>query len=211
MDYLYSLGNILLLLSLCFRKVLFIRTIFILSDLSFLLYGSLADVPPVAYWAVASIVINFVQIGILLRDMIPKDLPYDLQQIKDLFFSSMQTSDFIRLIKLSYRGTSSNTQMLTRGEPVENLMLITKGMVYIEVDNTMIQVGPYHFIGEMSYFRDGKATTTIYSREPVDFLYWRYSDLRRLQQNKPPLFMKMVEAMGKDIMLKMLHQNKTTK
>lgn len=211
MDYLYSLGNILLLLSLCFRKVLFIRTIFILSDLSFLLYGSLADVAPVAYWAVASIVINFVQIGILLRDMIPKDLPYDLQQIKDLFFSGMQTSDFIRLIKLSYRGTSSNTQMLTRGEPVENLMLITKGMVYIEVDNTLIQVGPYHFIGEMSYFRDGKATTTIYSREPVDFLYWRYSDLRRLQQNKPPLFMKMVEAMGKDIMLKMLHQNDATK
>lgn len=86
MDHLYSLGNILMLLSLCFRKVLFLRTIFILSDLSFLLYGVLADVPPVAYWAIASLAINFVQIGILLRDMIPRDLPYDLQQIKDLFF-----------------------------------------------------------------------------------------------------------------------------
>ncbi|HHF7366533.1 TPA: cyclic nucleotide-binding domain-containing protein [Legionella bozemanae] len=209
MDYLYSLGNILMLLSLCFRKVLFLRTIFILSDLSFLLYGALADVPPVAYWAIASLMINFVQIGILLRDMMPRDLPYDLQQIKDLFFSSMQTSDFIRLIKLSYRGTSSNKKMLTKGEPVENLMLITEGLVYIEVDGAIIKVGPYHFIGEMSYFRDGKASTTIYSREPVDFLYWRYSDLRRLQEKNPPLFMKMIEAMGKDIMLKMLHQNKT--
>lgn len=209
MDYLYSLGNILMLLSLCFRKVLLLRIIFVLSDLSFLLYGALANVPPVAYWAIASLIINFVQIGILLRDMIPRDLPYDLQQIKDLFFSSVQTSDFIRLIKLSYRGTSSNKKMLTEGEPVENLMLITQGLVYIEVDGTIIEVGPYHFIGEMSYFSDGKASTTIHSREPVDFLYWRYSDLRRLQEKNPALFMKMVEAMGKDIMLKMLHQNKT--
>ncbi|WP_238584080.1 Crp/Fnr family transcriptional regulator [Legionella tucsonensis] len=185
------------------------RIIFVLSDLSFLLYGALANVPPVAYWAIASLIINFVQIGILLRDMIPRDLPYDLQQIKDLFFSSVQTSDFIRLIKLSYRGTSSNKKMLTEGEPVENLMLITQGLVYIEVDGTTIEVGPYHFIGEMSYFSDGKASTTIHSREPVDFLYWRYSDLRRLQEKNPALFMKMVEAMGKDIMLKMLHQNKT--
>lgn len=211
MDFLYSLGNILMLLSLCFRKVLFIRTIFILSDLSFLLYGALLDVPPVAYWAIASLIINFVQIGILLRDMIPRDLPYDLQQIKDLFFSGMQTSDFIRLIKLSYRGTSSNQKILTQDEPVENLMLITKGLVYIEVDGAVIEIGPYHFIGEMSYFRDGKASTTIHAREPVDYLYWRYSDLRRLQEKQPPLFMKMVEAMGKDIMLKMLHQNKTSK
>ncbi|KTD03504.1 DNA-binding transcriptional dual regulator Crp [Fluoribacter gormanii] len=211
MDFLYSLGNILMLLSLCFRKVLFIRTIFILSDLSFLLYGALADVPPVAYWAIASLIINFVQIGILLRDLMPKVLPYDLQQIKDLFFVSMQTSDFIRLIKLSERGTSRNKKILIKGAPVENLMLITKGQVYIEVDEAIIEVGPYHFIGEMSYFRDGKASTTIYAREPVDYLSWSYSDLRRLQENKPPLFMKMVEAMGKDIILKMLNQNKASK
>ncbi|PWY56242.1 cyclic nucleotide-binding protein [Legionella qingyii] len=211
MDHLYSLGNILMLLSLCFRKVLFIRTIFILSDLSFLLYGALADVPPVAYWAIASLIINFVQIGILLRDLMPQDLPYDLQQVKDLFFVSMQTSDFIRLIKLSERGTSRNKKILIKGEPVENLMLITKGLVYIEVDEAIIEVGPYHFIGEMSYFRDGKASTTIYAREPVDYLYWSYSDLHRLQANKPPLFMKMVEAMGKDIILKMLNQNKASK
>jgi len=208
LDYLYSLGNILILLSLCFRKVLFIRTIFVLSDLSFLLYGALANVPPVAYWGIASLVINFVQIGILLRDMIPRDLPYDLQQIKDLFFSSMQTSDFVRLIKLSYRGTSSNQEILLKGSPVENLMLITKGKVYIEVEGGILELGPYHFIGEMSYFRDGKASTTIHAHEPVDYLYWRYTDLHRLQEKKPPLFMKMVEAMGKDIMLKMLSQQK---
>ncbi|MCW8410392.1 cyclic nucleotide-binding domain-containing protein [Legionella sp. PATHC035] len=208
MDYLYSLGNILILLSLSFRKVLIIRTIFVLSDLSFLLYGALANVPPVAFWAIASLIINFVQIGILLRDMIPRDLPYDLQQIKDLFFSDMQTSDFIRLIKISSSGTSSNKKILTKGSPVENLMLITKGKVYIEVENGILELGPYHFIGEMSYFRDGKANTTIHAREPVDYLYWRYSDLQRLQERKPPLFMKMVEAMGKDIILKMLKQQK---
>ncbi|MCW8385364.1 cyclic nucleotide-binding domain-containing protein [Fluoribacter dumoffii] len=170
----------------------------------------MVNVPPVTYWAIASLIINFVQIGILLRDMIPRDLPYDLQQIKDIFFADMQTSDFIRLIKLSYRGSSSNKEVLTKGHPVENLMLITNGKVYIEVERAVIELGPYHFIGEMSYFRDGKATTTIHAREPVDFLYWRYTDLRRLQEKKPPLFMKMVEAMGKDIMLKMLNQNKAS-
>ncbi len=136
----------------------------------------------------------------------PRDLPYDLQQIKDLFFLSMQTSDFIRLIKLSNQGNSRNEKILTKGEPVEYLMLITKGSVYIELEEEIIEVGPYHFIGEMSYFRDGKASTTIYAKDPVDYLYWNYSDLHRLQENKPSLFMRMVEAMGKDIILKMLNQ-----
>ncbi len=171
----------------------------------------LEDVRPVAYWAIASLVINFVQIGFLLRDLLPRDLPYDMQQIKDLFFVNTKASDFIRLIKLSDRGTSKNEKILTKGEPVEHLMLITKGSVYIEVEEAIIEVGPYHFIGEMSYFRDGKASTTIYAKEPVDYIYWSYSDLHRLQANKPSLFMKMVEAMGKDIILKMLHQTGSLK
>lgn len=208
MDYLYSLGNILILLSLCFRKVLLIRLIFVLSDISFLLYGALVHIAPVAYWAIASIMINIVQIGFLLRDMIPQDLSDDLQAIKNLFFDSMQVNDFLRLIKLSHQGSATNTVVLEQGKPVNALMLITKGQVYIDVHGSIIELGNYHFIGEMSYFNDGNASTTVYAREPVEYLYWNYSELHRLQLRKPSLFMKMIEAMGKDIMLKMLNRNK---
>lgn len=211
MDYLYSLGNILILLSLSFRKVLLIRLIFALSDISFLLYGIFAHLAPIAYWAIASLVINFVQIAILLRDMVPKDLSEELQAIKNLFFEGMQTSDFLRLIKLSHKGTAHNELILERGKPVKALMLITNGLVYIDIHGDTLELGHYHFIGEMSYFSDGNASTTIHAREPVDYLYWNYSDLRRLQIKKPPLFMKMIEAMGKDIMLKMLNRNKESK
>jgi hypothetical protein len=210
LDYLYSLGNILILLSLSCRKVLLIRIIFALSDTSFLLYGILAHIPPMAYWAIASLLINFVQIGFLIRDMMPKYLSDELQSIKKIFFDSMQTSDFLRLIKLSHRGTASNEIVLEKDKPVKALMLITNGQVYIDIHDSILELGPYHFIGEMSYFSDGNASTTIHAREPVEYIYWNYSDLRRLQIKTPPLFMKMIEAMGKDIMLKMLNRNKET-
>ncbi|WP_230849135.1 Crp/Fnr family transcriptional regulator [Legionella saoudiensis] len=210
LDYLYSLGNILILLSLSCRKVLLIRIIFALSDTSFLMYGVLAHIPPMAYWAIASLLINFVQIGFLIRDMMPKYLSDELQSIKKIFFDSMQTSDFLRLIKLSHRGTASNSIVLEKNKPVKALMLIIKGQVYIDIQDSILELGPYHFIGEMSYFSDGNASTTIHAREPVEYLYWNYSDLRRLQIKNPPLFMKMIEAMGKDIMLKMLNRNKET-
>lgn len=208
MDYIYSLGNILILLSLSCRKVLLIRIIFALSDTCFLIYGFAVHINPIAYWAIASLVINFVQIGILIRDMMPKDLSDELQEIKSLFFDSMQTSDFLRLIKLSHKGVASDEIILEKEKPVKALMLITKGQVYIDIHGTILELGHYHFIGEMSYFSDGNASTTIHAREPVEYIYWDYKDLRSLQNKKPPLFMKMIEAMGKDIMLKMLHRNK---
>lgn len=163
-----------------------------------------------AYWAIASLLINFVQIGFLIRDMMPKYLSDELQSIKKIFFDSMQTSDFLRLIKLSHRGTASNEIVLEKDKPVKALMLITNGQVYIDIHDSILELGPYHFIGEMSYFSDGNASTTIHAREPVEYIYWNYSDLRRLQIKTPPLFMKMIEAMGKDIMLKMLNRNKET-
>jgi hypothetical protein len=207
LDYLYSLGNILILLSLSCRRIFLIRTIFILSDISFLSYGVLARIPPVAYWAVASLLINLVQIAILLRDMMPKDLSEELRKIKKLFFDSMQTSDFLRLIKLSHRGYASDTLLLEKGKPVKALILITQGQVYIDIPDNILKLGSYHFIGEMSYFSDGNANATIRVHEPVEYIYWNYTDLRRLQIKKPMLFMKMIEAMGKDIMLKMLNPN----
>lgn len=206
-DYLYSLGNILILLSLSFRKVLFIRIIFALSDFCFVAYGLWVEVMPMVYWAVASLIVNFVQIGLLVHDMIPQYLNEELQAIKDQFFETMTTNEFLKLIKLSRRGISYNQLMLEKGAPVEDLLLITEGYVYITLPDSVLRLGRYHFIGEMSYFSDGTASATIHAREPVEYLYWHYKDLRRLQVKKPQLFMKMVEAMGKDIMLKMIKQN----
>lgn len=205
MDFLYSLGNILILLSLSFRKVLFIRLIFALSDISFLAYGLFMGLTPMVYWSVASLVINFVQIGFLFRDMLPQNLSEELLAIKHLFFESMSTNDFLSLIKLSHKGMTYESVLLEKGNPVNSLMLITNGQVYIDVHDKTVILGPYHFIGEMSYFSDGKASSTIFVREPVDYLYWNYADLHRLQLQSPPLFMKILEAMGKDLMLKMLN------
>jgi len=185
-----------------------IRIIFILSDLSFFTYGISAHVLPVAYWALACICINLIQIALLIRDMMPRELNEELQAIKKIYFDTLQPSDFLRLMKLSHKSFASNKKLLTQGEQVKGLMMITKGNAYVDIDGTLLQVGNYHFIGEMSYFRDGKASNTIYAREPVHYLYWNYDDLKRLQRRTPALFMKMVEAMGKDLMLKMIEQKK---
>lgn len=206
MVFLYNLGNILILLSLSFRKVMLIRILYVLADLCFIAYGLTIGVMPLVYWSIGTLTINLIQIVSLIRDMIPKDLTPELQQIKKLFFDSMNTRDFLKLIKLSSRGSASHKKILIQGKIVRNLFLITQGQVYFDVGEFPKALGAYHFIGEMSYFGNGKASVTIEAREQVDYFCWAYADLRRLQEKEPQLFMKMLEAMGKDVILKMLHQ-----
>jgi hypothetical protein len=203
--FLYNLGNILILLSLSFRKIIFIRMFYLLADLCFISYGLAIGVMPLVYWAICTLGINSVQVAGLIRDMVPKALNSELRQIKELFFASMSNRDFLKLIKLSSNGTASHKKILVEGQSVRNLFLITKGHVYFDTREFPKELGPYHFIGEMSYFGNGTANITIEAKEQVDYLFWRYSDLRRLQVKEPQLFMKMLEAMGKDVILKMLH------
>lgn len=207
MDIFYSLGNILILLSLSFRKVIFIRTVFIASDICFLMYGFAINSMPMIYWAIASLGINFVQIYFIIKDLTPKFLSHELQQIKNLFFEHASTSEFLKLIDLSQKTSVTNKIILEKGRPVKALRLITEGSVFIDINGKDLKLGPYHFIGEMSYFSDGNASSTIEARDTVTYLYWNYSDLKNLQIKKPFLFMKMVEAMGKDIVLKMIRNN----
>lgn len=141
--------------------------------------------------------------------MMPKDLPEELAQIKQRLFESMAIGDFIRLMELSKKAIASNQQLLTQGEPVKNLMLITDGKMYIKLTNSTVELDHYHFVGEMSYFNEGKASNTVFVNDPAEYLYWNYDDLHDLQRKKPNLFMKLVEAMGKDIVLKMIAQNET--
>lgn len=211
MDYLYSLANILSLISLSFRKVILIRLFFASSDLVLIEYSLLAHMPQMMYWSLASLTINTVMIILLIKDMFPKNLTKEMREIKKIFFSSMQTSDFLRIMKLSHECESTQEKLLIKDEPVANLILITDGTLYIDFPDTTIELGKYNFIGEMSYFDEGKAHNTVYAKEPVKYRYWQYEDLRKLEHRKPHLFMKMIEAMGKDIVLKMINKNKMQK
>ena len=209
MDYLYSLGNVLILLSLSFRNVLYLRVIFALSDVAFLQYGIFTHQYQMIGWAIASLGINLFQIILLIKDMLPKELSKEFRDIKHQFFENLSVSDFLKLMKISKQGSAQNQQLIKKDEPVTALMLITDGAAYIDIDHTnVVQLGHYHFLGEMSYFNKGRASNSVYAREHLKYYYWPYEDLYKLEHKNPSLFMKMVEAMGKDIMLKMINKNK---
>ncbi|MGC1182254.1 hypothetical protein [Legionella sp.] len=97
----------------------------------------------------------------------------ELQEIKKIFFDTMQNNDFLRLIKLGHKKVAYDQIILEKDKPVKTLMLITKGQVYIH--DSILELGHYHFIDEMSYFSDGNASTTIHAREPVEYIYWGYA------------------------------------
>jgi CRP-like cAMP-binding protein len=211
LEFLFNLSSLIILISWSFSNIFAIRLTAIIGYLLLLQYRFNVSITndqfSVFIWPLLFILANLVRVALLLKDVMPKDLPEDLVQIKQELFTNMTNSDFMRFMRMSKKGAASNQQILAKGELVKNLMLVTAGSMYIQFPNNVVELGKNHFIGEMSYFNQGRASNTVFVNEPAEYYYWDYDTIHELQRKKPNLFMRLVEAMGKDIVLKMIAQN----
>lgn len=210
LEYLFNLSCLILLISWCLTNIFSIRFTAIGAYLLMLQFSVSAfnDNDYLFYWTLLFILANLFKVALLLKDVMPRDLPEDLVEIKQSLFEHMSNSDFIRFMKMSKKGISSNQKILQKGEPVKNLILISNGNMHVQFPDGNVELGKNHFVGEMSYFNKGRASNTVIVKEPAEFYYWDYDTLKELQRKKPNLFMKLVEAMGKDIVVKLIDQNK---
>jgi hypothetical protein len=208
LDYLFNVSAFFILISWSLTNEFSVRGTAIFGYLILLQYGVAIGSPTVFLWACLFILANLVRVILLIKDLIPRDLPKEFQSIKEDLFPNMPAGDFMRLIKLSHKGKATEQRLITGGQNVKYLLLITSGTMYVELNNLTIELTNNHFIGEMSYFNKGIATGTVFVKEPAEYIYWDYDDLYELQRKKSALFMHLINAMGKDIVMKMINKNK---
>ena len=206
-EYLYNLANFILLFGLCFRQILLLRIIMIVAELFFGTYAYLMNLPSMLLWSFLYLTVNSVQIFLILKDRIPKDIPLELRVLKERYFNALQSNDFLKLIKFATRLKASDKKLIAINEPVHALIYVLSGNIYVEkpgISDFSLCFEANHFVGEMSYFNHAPANADVIAKDTVEYLAWPYEKIKKLQQKDPPLFMAMIEAMGKDMLLKML-------
>jgi CRP-like cAMP-binding protein len=105
----------------------------------------------------------------------------------DSRFSAMRATDAKKLLKAGAWVDGQPGDTLTeQGAPVTRLTYIISGGVDILIgDQTIAQVGPDEFIGEMACISDGPASATVRVNQPSRYFCVPSEALRRLVRSNP--------------------------
>lgn len=179
-------GNAAPLIAFCaylVKDIIWLRTLTIVSAATWLLYlfsGShilwLA-----AFWNAAFIVVNLGRISLEMRERFSVKLSPEERDVYAATFANLSPVEFHKLLAVGKWMTVGYGKNLTeQGKPVENVMLVYRGMAAVLVNGTLARyVAPWEFVGEVSFLTSDKASATVTATEEMRVLAWPHKELQK--------------------------------
>jgi hypothetical protein len=179
-------GNAAPLIAFCaylVKDIIWLRTLTIVSAFTWLIYlfsGShmlwLA-----AFWNAAFIVVNVGRISLEMRERLSVKLSDEERDIYAANFPNLSPVEFHKLLSVGkWRDIAYGENITEQGKPVENVMLVHKGMAAVLVNGTLARyVAPNEFVGEVSFLTNDKASATVSATEPMRVFAWPHRDLQK--------------------------------
>ena len=160
-----NLGFAIILISLTFRDILWLRVFAVLGTvLVFPLYVFRDEIVWTSLsWNFAGVLINLLQIVILILYRRPLVLKGIEKQIYTSVFSAINPRTFLKIFKLAkLEEYTNNTILIRRNDPVDSLYLIIDGNVEVMLeDNTERIISSNIFIGEQAFITGETASATV--------------------------------------------------
>ena len=160
-----NLGFAIILISLTFRDILWLRVLCVLGTvLVFPLYVFRDEIVWTSLgWNFAGVLINLLQIVILILYRRPLVLKGIEKQIYTSVFNALNPRIFVKIFKLAkLEEYIDNTILIRRNDPVGSLYLIIDGNVEVTLeDNTERIISSNIFIGEQSFITGETASATV--------------------------------------------------
>jgi len=160
-----NLGFGIILISLIFRDILWLRVLCVLGTvLVFPLYVFRDEIVWTSLsWNFAGVVINLLQIVILILYRRPLVLKGIEKQIYASVFNALNPRTFVKIFKLAkLEEYIDNTILIRRNDPVGSLYLIIDGNVEVTLeDNTERIISSNIFIGEQAFITGETASATV--------------------------------------------------
>lgn len=209
-DFIFTLCEILIVISYLFRNILLLRIVTIFGMLGYVIGGFVAGLntpgmKAIIIFSTMAVLINIIQSGKLILEQIPILLPNQLKEIYKNNFQIMTTNEFFKITKFSStKQFRKNEIITTENQPVPTLSLIIQGTVTIIKNNIEIsRLSHGYFIGEMSFLTNEDANATvIVASEKIEMMQWKKEDLYRLQNENFSLFNKLKHAIAINLIKK---------
>jgi CRP-like cAMP-binding protein len=197
---LLNLGYLLNFLALTVKDVLWLRSVLLPAQLSFLAWGvSVGNVAPVV-WNIVFLSINTVQIARIVRERRPIELPADLADLHEKVFHAMRRREFLLFWETGTVSQVVDAPLVREGETLEALYFIVSGTARVVKDGrTLATLSRGSFAGELSFLSREPASADVVADGTIEVNSWNQRKLRRLDKIDPELYVKIQEILGRDV------------
>ena len=204
---LVHVGYGLMLCALAARDILWLRGTLVLAQSVLSVYAWRIGVPSIAVWNALFVAINTVWVIAILRERRAVELPPELQALHARHFFALAPPEFLRWWRQGRREALDGAILTTHGRFPEALFFVLAGTVRVSRGGAHVaDLGPGHFVGEMSLITGRPATADAAALGPVELMRWDAAGLQRLQTTDPQLWTRIQSAIGQDLVVKIGRQ-----
>ena len=203
MEALIHTANVIYLVSYVMRDILWLRIFTVIAAACLILYFYYLPEPlltPV-YWNSLFITLNVFWIARLLLERRPVRLTADEKQLCELVFRLISPREMISLLKIgTWETAEANDCLAAGGSELDELMLIQSGQACLIVDGVKTQIiNPGQFMGSISFITDEIAPADIVALEPMRYLRWDKSSLKKYLTKSPELHAAIQATLSMDL------------
>ena len=203
MEALIHSANLIYLVSYVMRDILWLRVFTVIAAACLILYFYFLPNPlltPV-YWNILFITLNFFWIARLLLERRPVQLTAEEKQLCELVFRLVSPREMISLLKIGkWETAEANERLVVGGSELDVLMLIQSGQACLIVDGVETQIiNPGQFMGSISFITDEIAPADYVVLEPMRYLRWDKSSLKRYLTKNPELHAAIQTTLSMDL------------
>ena len=202
MEYLVHVANVFFLASYAVRDILWLRLLTLVGLVAIAIYefhggDSVASL----FWYGVLAALNLYHVVHLLQERRPVELSDEDQKLYDMVFSSLTPRQFLDLLSLAGRQVAlPGDRIVLEGQRLERLMLVCGGRALVgNVGETVCDLRPGSFIGEMSYLTGEPTSAGVVAIEQTEYLCWHADELRRELENEPKLRAAIQGILGVDL------------
>ena len=206
-DFVYMASGLFTFSAYMVTNMLLLRSLIVSAACLGLTYGLLIDQTMFTVGQGLLITLNLLQIGIILYNTKAYFLaePWKTFYLKS--FTAMEPREFMQLIKIADRHTTTGEQVCTESAAHERLIYLLAGEVEISSAGELIAtVARGSFLGEMSFLTGGKQEADVVAPGEIEYLAWDARTMARLKRKKPALFTKLLNVLGVDLISKLRAQ-----
>ena len=207
--WLAHLASILTMAAYLLKDILWLRLLTILSCFAGIAFNYFEPATrTMIYWNVLFALINFVQVGIIIKQRSSVHFTEEEKELHDTLFKNFAPFEFMKLMRIGNWLEARQGEILaTEQKPIDNVMLIYNGLVGVESKGKEVaKLKDGNFIGEVSFITGGAATATVRALQPTRYVAWPKEAIRQLLNRNPSMRFAMQAMLSTDLSKKLMHR-----
>lgn len=209
LDLIGHVFNILYVVGSSFKKMIWLRSTLVLASiLEIYYYWNITEQPlwTDIFWSIIFIATNLWWVSVLYYEKLTLNLGVNEKRMLEITFSKMNPIHFKKLVRLGESKTvPENTQLIKVNTRINELMLITKGLVQITRDEKVLAyLKDGRFVGEMSFMSGETTTANADTLEETEMIVWDKKELTEFLRKNDSIKKELNDVFSEDLIKKLV-------